>query len=141
MAKKKSKDSKITTLHVIMILIGILVGFYLPQVIGGFSLSPLLKTEETNLPEISTSGFEITEVELQGNRVSYTSNCKQIFFEVHEMQALRIDKYEDQIYYSTIFATQKGKLVSFDARPSDATALAFKLEKPMYFNSTILKEQ
>ena len=175
MAKKKSKDSKITTLHVIMILIGILVGFYLPQVIGGFSLSPLLKTEETNLPEISTSGFEITEVELQGNRVSYTSNCKQIFFEVHEMQAfaidkamkkelyirpltqdlmadfiesfditveqIRIDKYEDQIYYSTIFATQKGKLVSFDARPSDATALAFKLEKPMYFNSTILKEQ
>jgi len=175
MAKRRRKDSKITTLHVIMLLIGLLAGFYLPQLIGGFSLSPLLKTEEASIPEISTDGFEITEVELQENRVSYTSNCRQIFFDVHEMQAfaidkamkkelyvrpltqdlmadfiesfgitveqIRIDRYENQIYYATIFASQKGKLISFDSRPSDATALAFKLDKSVYFNSTILQEQ
>jgi len=175
MAKRKRKDSKITALHVLMLLVGLLIGFYLPQVIGNFSLSPLLKTEEASIPEISTQGFEITKVELQGNTLSYTANCKQISFDVHEMQAfaidkamkkelyvrpltqdlmadfiesfgitveqIRIDKYDNQIYYATIFASQKGKLISFDARPSDATALAFKLDKALYFNSTILQEQ
>ncbi len=54
---------------------------------------------------------------------------------------IRIDRYENDIYYARIFFQQDRKVLELDARPSDAIALAVRTGIPVYFREDILNER
>ncbi|MFA4819857.1 MAG: bifunctional nuclease family protein [Candidatus Aenigmatarchaeota archaeon] len=52
---------------------------------------------------------------------------------------IRIDRYEDDIYFATIFLQQADKVLELDARPSDSIAIALRTHTPLYFRNSILQ--
>lgn len=52
---------------------------------------------------------------------------------------VRIDRYEDGIYYATIFLRSGDRILELDARPSDSIALALRSNKPIYFRQPVLE--
>jgi len=105
------------------------------------ALESAKKCDELYLESYTSLGLEIKDLEKIFEKKIVESDRDFIENFDITVEQIRIDRYENQIYYATIYASQKGKLISFDSRPSDATALAFKLDKPVYFNSTILEQQ
>ena len=60
-------------------------------------------------------------------------------FNINVLQ-IKIDRYENSVYYATIILRQNNKVLELDARPSDAIALAVRLKSPLYFKQSILEE-
>ena len=54
---------------------------------------------------------------------------------------IRIDRYEDDIYFATIFFQQGEKVLELDARPSDSIAMALRTYTPLYFKDSILQSK
>lgn len=52
----------------------------------------------------------------------------------------RIDELEDGIYYAKLLIKQGDMVLDLDVRPSDATAMAVRYEKPIYIKKTLLEE-
>ncbi|MEK6888455.1 MAG: bifunctional nuclease family protein [Candidatus Aenigmatarchaeota archaeon] len=52
---------------------------------------------------------------------------------------IRIDRYEDDIYFATIFLQRADKALELDARPSDSIAIALRTHTPLYFRSSIMQ--
>jgi bifunctional DNase/RNase len=46
---------------------------------------------------------------------------------------------KDDTYYATIWVERAGKLIAVDARPSDALAVALRLDCPIYVEDSVLK--
>ncbi|MEK6864682.1 MAG: bifunctional nuclease domain-containing protein [Nanoarchaeota archaeon] len=55
--------------------------------------------------------------------------------------AITIDSYEAGYFKGRIFAFNDRKLVSIDAKPSDAVALGSRFDSPLYINNKILEEK
>jgi hypothetical protein len=55
--------------------------------------------------------------------------------------AVTIDSYEAGYFKGRIFAFNEGKLVSIDAKPSDAVALGSRFDSPLYISNKILEEK
>ena len=46
---------------------------------------------------------------------------------------------KDDTYYAVIWVEREGKLIAVDARPSDALAIALRLDCPIYVEDAVLK--
>lgn len=46
---------------------------------------------------------------------------------------------KEDTYYATIWLEREGKLIALDSRPSDALAIALRLDCPIYVDETVLK--
>lgn len=46
---------------------------------------------------------------------------------------------KEDTYYATIWLERDGKLIALDSRPSDALAIALRLDCPIYVDETVLK--
>jgi bifunctional DNase/RNase len=57
-----------------------------------------------------------------------------------ELIEIRIEDLKEGIYYSKIIAKQDQKTVEFDARPSDAIAMAVRFNTPIFTNEKIMKD-
>ncbi len=54
---------------------------------------------------------------------------------------IMIDRFEDNIYYATIYMRQGNKILEIDARPSDSIALSVRTGVPIYFKESILQQR
>ena len=59
-------------------------------------------------------------------------------FDVKILQ-IRIDRYQNSIYYATIVLKQGNKVLELDARPSDSIALALRTGNTLYMRNDMLQ--
>lgn len=57
-----------------------------------------------------------------------------------KINMVRIESFNDGIYYARIFMKQGNKALDVDARPTDATGIAVRLNVPIYFNQELLEK-
>jgi bifunctional DNase/RNase len=50
-----------------------------------------------------------------------------------------VNDLRDDTFYAVIWLEREGELISIDSRPSDALALALRLDCPIYVDDTVLK--
>ena len=50
-----------------------------------------------------------------------------------------VSELNDDTFYAVIWLDRDGELISVDSRPSDALALALRLDCPIYVEETVLK--
>jgi uncharacterized protein len=57
-----------------------------------------------------------------------------------EVQRIVVTELRDDTFYAVIWMEQNGEVVTLDARPSDAIALALRADCPIYVSEDVLKE-
>ena len=50
-----------------------------------------------------------------------------------------VSELKEETFYAVIWLEKEGELISVDSRPSDALALALRLDCPIYVDETVLK--
>ena len=50
-----------------------------------------------------------------------------------------VSELKDDTFYAVIWLERSGELISVDSRPSDALALALRLDCPIYVEETVLQ--
>jgi hypothetical protein len=50
-----------------------------------------------------------------------------------------VNELKDDTFYAVIWLEKNGELISVDSRPSDALALALRLDCPIYVDDSVLK--
>src|SRR5258707_3980549 len=50
-----------------------------------------------------------------------------------------VSDLKDDTFYAVIWLERNGQMISVDSRPSDALAIAFRLDCPIYVEETVLK--
>jgi len=55
-----------------------------------------------------------------------------------EVKRVVVSELRDDTFYAVIWLECKGKLISIDARPSDAIAIALRMDCPIYVDSEVL---
>jgi bifunctional DNase/RNase len=50
-----------------------------------------------------------------------------------------VSELKDDTFYAVIWLDREGELISVDSRPSDALALALRLDCPIYVEESVLK--
>jgi len=50
-----------------------------------------------------------------------------------------VTELREDVYYAVIWLEREGKLISIDSRPSDALAIALRLDCPIYVDDSVLK--
>ena len=50
-----------------------------------------------------------------------------------------VSDLKDDTYYAVIWLEREGKLISVDSRPSDALAIALRLDCPIYVDDAVLR--
>ena len=50
-----------------------------------------------------------------------------------------VNELKDDTFFALIWLEREGELISVDSRPSDALALALRLDCPIYVEETVLK--
>lgn len=70
-----------------------------------------------------------------------THDIMKDILDVFDVQILkvRIDRYEDKVYFATIFLQSAEKVLELDTRPSDSIAISLRTQTPIYFKSSILQ--
>ena len=56
-----------------------------------------------------------------------------------QVQRIVVSELRDDTFYAVIWMEQNGELVTIDARPSDAIALALRADCPIYVSEEVLK--
>jgi len=56
------------------------------------------------------------------------------------IQRIVVTELRDDTFYAVIWMEQNGEIVTLDARPSDAIALALRADCPIYVSEEVLKE-
>jgi bifunctional DNase/RNase len=56
-----------------------------------------------------------------------------------EVQRVVITELRDDVYYALIWMERDGELISLDARPSDALALALRTDCPIFLSGQVLR--
>ncbi|MGC1782515.1 MAG: bifunctional nuclease family protein [Acidobacteriaceae bacterium] len=56
-----------------------------------------------------------------------------------EVQRVVITELRDDVYYALIWMERAGELISLDARPSDALALALRTDCPIFLSGQVLR--
>lgn len=96
--------------------------------------------------------FDVTQDQAYSIAAALTNTSSQrplthdIFKEVLDnfnitILQIKIDRREDEIYKATIYMRRGNDLLSIDARPSDAIAMAARYGMPLYVKDTILTEK
>lgn len=55
------------------------------------------------------------------------------------IQKVVVNELKDETFFAVIWVHRNGELISVDSRPSDALALALRLDCPIYVDDSILK--
>ncbi len=55
------------------------------------------------------------------------------------MRKVVVSELKEDTFYAIIWLEKEGELISVDSRPSDALALALRLDCPIYVDETVLK--
>ena len=55
------------------------------------------------------------------------------------MRKVVVSELKDDTFYAVIWLERDGELISVDSRPSDALALALRLDCPIFVDDTVLK--
>lgn len=55
------------------------------------------------------------------------------------LQRVVVTELKDDTFYAVIWAERNGELMSIDSRPSDALALALRMDCPIYVDDQVLK--
>ena len=55
------------------------------------------------------------------------------------MRKVVVSELKDDTFYAVIWLEKDGELISVDSRPSDALALALRLDCPIYVDDAVLK--
>ena len=55
------------------------------------------------------------------------------------MRKVVVSELKDDTFYAVIWLDRDGEIISVDSRPSDALALALRLDCPIYVEETVLK--
>ena len=55
------------------------------------------------------------------------------------MRKVVVSELKDDTFYAVIWLERDGQLISIDSRPSDALALALRLDCPIYVDDSVLK--
>jgi bifunctional DNase/RNase len=55
------------------------------------------------------------------------------------VQKVVVNELRDDTYYAMIWLEREGELISVDSRPSDALALALRLDCPIYVDDSVIK--
>jgi uncharacterized protein len=55
------------------------------------------------------------------------------------MQKVVVNELKDDTFYAVIWLVKDGEIISVDSRPSDALALALRLDCPIYVEEAVLK--
>lgn len=50
-----------------------------------------------------------------------------------------VSELKDDVFYAVIWVERDGKLISIDSRPSDALAIALRLDCPIFVDDSVLK--
>jgi len=56
------------------------------------------------------------------------------------LEAVKIKSYDGSFYYSDMILSNDKKVLTLDTMPSDAIAIAVRLDAPIYVNETLLNE-
>lgn len=56
------------------------------------------------------------------------------------LESVRLERYDNRFYYSDMYLRSKEKLLKLDAMPSDAIAIALRMNATVYINKTLLQE-
>lgn len=112
---------------------------------GSFALILGEKTGSRRLP-IIIGMYEAQAIAIEIERMKPSRPMTHDLFKDFIIQfgvdliEVRIDDLLEGVYYSKIVAIKEGKTVEFDARPSDAMALAVRFGIPVYTNEKIMKD-
>lgn len=118
-----------------------------PSTLGSNSYIVLLRSEESRklFPiVIGAHEAQIISVFLEGLEIKRPLT-HQLFINFlnlsnFKIEKIIINKFEEGIFFSKIHFFNKGNEIQLDARPSDAIALAIKLNAPIYISKAILNE-
>ncbi len=55
------------------------------------------------------------------------------------IQKVVVNELKDETFFAVIWVQRNGELISVDSRPSDALALALRLDCPIYVDDSVLK--
>ncbi len=55
-----------------------------------------------------------------------------------EMQKVVVSELKDDVFYAVLWLERDGEIISIDSRPSDALALALRLDCPIYVEEEVL---
>src|SRR6201992_3565528 len=55
------------------------------------------------------------------------------------IQKVVVNELKDETFFAVIWVQRNGELISVDSRPSDALALALRLDCPIYVEESVLK--
>ena len=55
-----------------------------------------------------------------------------------EMQKVVVSELKDDVFYAVLWLERGGEIISIDSRPSDALALALRLDCPIYVEEEVL---
>jgi len=56
------------------------------------------------------------------------------------LESVRLERYDNRFYYSDMYLRSKEKLLKLDTMPSDAIAIALRMNASIYLNKTLLNE-
>ncbi len=101
--------------------------------------------EKTALPiwigliEASAIATELEKIQLSRPMTHDLMRSMMNEFEVTLLK-VEVNDLADNTFYARIFLERDGKKVDFDSRPSDAIALALRLEAPIYVDKKVMEK-
>lgn len=157
--KKLKKNITITAIFFILILIGILTGTYI-----GFSIQPIPQLSIENFVKV---GIDVENQTLHlisdcyslsmiiGEEQAYSiktglasirtsrPNTHDLIADMYrlfgiEVIMVKVVSIQANTYYAKLFLKQGNKILSLDARPSDAIATALRTNAPVYIKEELL---
>jgi len=126
---------------------------YRPMVISGLTMDPITNSPIVILKEVDGEKtlpiwiglLEATAIasELEGIKFSRPMT-HDLFKDVMEMVDLKVQKIEvcdlkNNTYYALIHFKQGNKIMTVDARPSDALALSLRVKAPIFVAEEVIK--
>lgn len=96
---------------------------------------------EASVETTQALSIEYALQNITGPRPNAHDLAKDIFNSLNiQVLLVKITNASNQLYHSRIFLRQGNTVLNLDARPSDAIAIALRVNAPIYINTTLLKE-
>ena len=157
----KNKINKIIMLLIVLILIATILNifsYFSKKELKELSLNNYVKIESVNTsPDtiyLITQCHVITMMptrdqiySIQGgleDRIEFrplTHDLMKSIFDVFKIEGImaKITDYKDGVYFANLILKRGNKILNIDSRPSDAIAVAVRLDKPIYIKEDLLK--
>ncbi|MBS3149992.1 bifunctional nuclease family protein [Candidatus Woesearchaeota archaeon] len=95
-----------------------------------------------NIPLERAHNLEVAKNNITEERPSIYDSTIELMRSFNiELGLVKIEKLENNVFYSKAIFSSKDKILNLDMRPSDAMVLALRLNKPIYINEELLESQ